>query len=605
LNGGLTLYTYTWAHNSTVPYTLSDVTVGGQGVLTLVSYDTLDVNYTNDYGLNLTVDTLNVQTGGKVTADGLGYSTTATTVSGQNKGRGPGAGNGGFCYTTGSSHGGWGIKSLTSTYELESPYGNVYQPISLGSSSATYGKSSAGGGAIKITAGTLTLDGTISADGTTIAAGDACNTGGTGGSIWLDVGTLNGSGGGVVSVSGALGGGTNPYGYGAGGRLAIYYTTDNLNIGNAVNTGKIKAYGGKRVVGSDTYVSGAGTIYLEHKGVDTAQGGALYVDNNNNIGGKAGLVEDSYEFNLLSLKRGGALEVLGQASVLTLSDPNAIVGDISMPDLTVSGTFNYTGSGTLTINGIDLGINGEITGVSDFDLGTTIVGGLTLYANTWAHNNLNQYSFSDINVGAQGTMTLDSNDTGDTNYLNDYGVNLTLDSLNVQNGGKVTADGLGYSTLNSTVAGQSKGRGPGAGNGGFCNTTAPSYGGFGFKSLTSVYAVETVYGNVYEPVDLGSSSATYTKTNPGGGAIKITTTTLTVDGTISADAVTDSISQCNTGGTGGSIWIDTGTLNGASTGVISSSGTSGGTVKNYGYGSGGRIAIYYTTDNLGIQILLW
>jgi hypothetical protein len=72
---------------------------------------------------------------------------------------------------------------------------------------------------VRITADTLQLDGTLLANGQN---GANYNGGGSGGSIWLDVGTLQGSG--SIQANGGLHANSpGDSGDGGGGRVAVYY----------------------------------------------------------------------------------------------------------------------------------------------------------------------------------------------------------------------------------------------------------------------------------------------------------------------------------------------------------------------------------------------
>ena len=97
--------------------------------------------------------------------------------------------------------------------------------------------------------------------------------GGAGGAIWIDAtgGTFTGAG--TLSANGGAQTSTN--GAGAGGRVAIYYTTD-------TSSGARQAFGGSSNSGTgplDRY-GGAGTVYAK----SAAQAnGSLTVDNNNQV----------------------------------------------------------------------------------------------------------------------------------------------------------------------------------------------------------------------------------------------------------------------------------------------------------------------------------
>ena len=115
--------------------------------------------------------------------------------------------------------------------------------------------------------GDALLDGQISADG---AAGvTAGGGGGAGGSVWVTVGTLAGSG--TISADGGMGNGVGlgGGGGGGGGRIAVQY-------GVNLFFGAITALGG-----SGAGVGGAGTVYTK---ANSQPWGLVVADN----GGQAG-----------------------------------------------------------------------------------------------------------------------------------------------------------------------------------------------------------------------------------------------------------------------------------------------------------------------------
>jgi hypothetical protein len=132
--------------------------------------------------------------------------------------------------------------------------GSVQMPTGWGSGGGVLSgkivQLSQGGGAIKLAAGTLTIDGTVSANGangTFPGAG-----GGAGGSVWLTAGTLAGTG--AIAANGGSGQ-AGVSGGGGGGRLAIYALTNEFSGSMTANGGQGFAPGGN------------GTIYLTSNSV--------------------------------------------------------------------------------------------------------------------------------------------------------------------------------------------------------------------------------------------------------------------------------------------------------------------------------------------------
>lgn len=620
---GLTLYANTWAHNKINQYAFDQITVTSQGTLALEGYDNGDdcdndspAGCTNDYGVTVNLTNLDVQAGGLVTAVGKGY----------NLDHGPGATDRkGANIEYASSYGGYGVKwnSTTSLMERQGePYGNVYTPDQLGSS----GRNTKAGGAIKlIVSDTLTINGTIDASSAVPPSVSCGAAGGTGGSIWLDVNNLNGSSSGIIKsnaydnsiCSGALS---------SGGRIAIYYQNENYlsSLTNLVNN--IQTRGADQA--NPITASGSGTIYLKQRtfGDTDNLGGKIYVDNNNIATGLEAVLTDSshggqssYQFSEINLTRNGHLLVKGQGTGCTNTlyrtrlacqtagaswDPgtelivtasSSLKGDSTYPDLKTEGTFVYTNANkTLNINGVDVSILGEIEGVDNINIANNSIGGFSLFAHTWAHDDTFQYTFADISIGSTGTFTMEGYDSGndcdnDSNGCDDdYGVSVTAQNVTVETGGLITAVGKGYL----------REHGPGATDRKGANLQyGASHGGYAViwnSALSQMVRQGNPYGSAYTPDDLGSSA----RHARGGGAIKlIVSNTLTLNGQIDGSGEAPASVSCGAaGGSGGSIWINAKTFNGSSAGTIKSNAYDFDNCAG-SHSSGGRIAIYYEDGN--------
>src|SRR5205085_1471920 len=137
-------------------------------------------------------------------------------------------------------------------------------------------------------------------------------------------------------------------------RIAVYYNTDSSSILSTVDSSsaKIHAYGSGGSGGGQ-----AGTVYLEHKGVDTHKAGEVHV---NDAGGgtyrtgATGLNPGNYKFKLIKLTNTGTLTVQGQDSTLTVTDSAGLDGDSTVPALSVLGTFIYDNSSALNVQGLNL-----------------------------------------------------------------------------------------------------------------------------------------------------------------------------------------------------------------------------------------------------------
>ncbi|OFZ33280.1 MAG: hypothetical protein A2070_14595 [Bdellovibrionales bacterium GWC1_52_8] len=181
-------------------------------------------------------------------------ATAAIDSNGQGYGAGgPGNGMDQLNCGGGASYGGFGTAPNTcgaAGTTIAAKYGSLTQPVSLGSGgglSTQYGGARNGGGAIKIVADSLAVNGALRSNGLNGPGTTSyCSGGGSGGSIWLEVGTLSGNG--PISANG----GTSPRSTNAGGgRIAIYYQT--------------KTYTGS-VTASATSTATAGTVYMMRSG---------------------------------------------------------------------------------------------------------------------------------------------------------------------------------------------------------------------------------------------------------------------------------------------------------------------------------------------------
>ncbi|MBN2451204.1 MAG: RHS repeat protein, partial [Lentisphaeria bacterium] len=167
------------------------------------------------------------------------------------------------------------------------------------------------------------------------------------------------------------------------------------------------------------------------------------------------------------------------------------------------------------------------------------------------------------------------------------GVAIHAGDITIDSGSALSADGLGYA-----AAPAAPGNGPGAGWGE--NGTIARGAGHGGHGACEVYGYGETYGSAVYPVDLGSSGGGCQDGGlggPGGGAILLQVAdTLTVDGTLSANAGPVSVAWYPGGGAGGSICVNARSVVG--TGTISANGGAGGIVYA-GKGGGGRVAVHW------------
>ncbi|WKZ30529.1 MAG: hypothetical protein QY314_02010 [Candidatus Dojkabacteria bacterium] len=556
-------------------YSFSTITVKSQGEFALVSYDgnssvTTDNNAVNldDYGVSITVSgNFDVQSGGKVSADGRGYNTNT----------GPGYGGNG---EAGGSHGGYGVSAVGL------PYGSVKNPLTMGSGGQDgnyYGNISTGGrggGAVKIiTGGDLVVNGEITSRGGNGVKGFPGLGTGAGGSLWIIADTINGNG--LLNVNGGSNDGASG---GSGGRIAIYENT--RGDYPITDRTKVTAFGG----GVSNW-GGPGTIYIDNDG-QSGGNGELWVNNDGKNTNSAGIPYDDanpiQEFTKIHVKEYGHLRVMGIDSTLRILDEDGIDGDNTVSKIEPEGTLQVPY--VFTVDRVNLNILGELSGADSLTIGNgTNPAIVTLYARTQKRQNLHapnqdNYQFTSVLVKNQGQFYLTSyvgnnsvpEDNNEAN-LNEYGVTLNvLDDFTIETGGLVSADGRGYA-INS---------GPGYGGNG---EGGASHGGYGYNG------VGAPYGRVKEPVTLGSGGnngnyyGNISDGGTGGGAIKLNITgTLTVNGGLTARGGNGVKGFPGLGtGAGGSLWVVANSING--NGLIT---TNGGSNDGGSGGSGGRIAIY-------------
>lgn len=225
---------------------------------------------------------------------------------------GPGAGVTGNVngdWGSGAGYGGFGADS-TAGAKGGTVYGSLMQPVDWGSAGGSCpshsGVGGIGGGAVRlIVGGILTVNGLVLANGSGDSTspgggGDAEIGGGAGGSIWLTVGTLTGSG--AITAIGGNGDTDADSGGGGGGRIAVYYGT---NIYSGTISAQTSPY--------SSYPGGAGTIYLK---ATSQTAGSVLVDNGGVNGVATGLT--SPEAYSLTITNGGSGVALAPLTVGTL-----------------------------------------------------------------------------------------------------------------------------------------------------------------------------------------------------------------------------------------------------------------------------------------------
>lgn len=175
------------------------------------------------------------------------------------------------------------------------------------------------------------------------------------------------------------------------------------------------------------------------------------------------------------------------------------------------------------------------------------------------------------------------------------GVMIIAPSVHVDAESRIAANAQGYLA----------GLGPGAGDGDGVGTAGGGgYGGAGGDGNGTLVGGRT-YGSASAPLDLGSGGGlAHAAPGDGGGAIRLHTDALQLDGVIVASGGDGNSVGCTGaapgGGSGGSILIVTRTLDGG--GSLHADGGAGGeggctgSGDDGGGGGGGRIAVHYNVD---------
>ena len=392
--------------------------------------------------------------------------------------------------------------------------------------------------------------------------------------------------------SGGATGSTDATGGAGGGSIALT-VTNTLTLGGTVSA--------KGVTGTDGTCcgtaggGGAGGSILVHTGTltgagtFTAAGGGGGTNNNGGAGGGGGRIAIYYS------DRNSANDFTGFAG-----------------STTIGGTHNCCGSPASTDGG-----NGTI-GFFDTSRGTN-----NYSLTVWQHFSFNQNStitYGEIKTKNGGSLTIGGGSTvqvSDFRIIQNSSVTLQSKNTSADSGGVgVTMNLTGLtidsgSTLTTSSQGYQSAHGPGAGtiSGGF--GSGAGHGGGGGNAGSDPAVGGGTYDDAEQPTDLGSGGGNPTTQNGangglGGGALTLTATTLTNNGTITADGGTDAgwdgggFGGCfngNGGGSGGSIYALVNTVTGA--GSFTAKGGHGGAGNcannNGGGGGGGRIGIYYIT----------
>jgi hypothetical protein len=534
-------------------------------------------------------------------------------------------------------------------------YGDAFAPIDQGSAGGnTTLPGGAGGAAVWIEVfGVAVINGTIDvsgADGTAgVSVSDNPAGGGSGGSILLNVTTLNvsvgmvrsngGAGGAAVIGDGAHGGG--------GGRIAILCRNHSF-ASSAWGSWLLSyaAYGGFAQSAS-VYIGAAGTVYFDCGGRASSLNVINKVVSPDAVQTFISVPDTPtwlYQLNILS-GSSVMLQANGTTPQISIS---AIQGDSSGSSLLVYDAITvnlvpsifsggsacfmiglevYFGASALvvapinlTLTNVSLLLAGQIDNFQNVAAASTDI---RLAPTAHSGNDVAGYVFipaltlgalAAIRVPPAGTLYVQQ-------CLLQAGGNITLTAQSrliatqlYLSSGSIIAVELNATILavNATINAGSLITGRGAGYAGGLGPGSPLQAGYGggYSGCGSQLVCDTklVYGSIQVPVDAGSGGASGggSTGGSGGAAVSITVSnTLLLSGTIdvsgNAGSRLGNSSSGSGAGSGGSIYISTALLHGSSNGSLIATGGAGASEASQARGgSGGRIAVHCNQNGYAV-----
>ena len=483
------------------------------------------------------------------------------------------------------AHGGYGapaISGMTSaTVNNAVTCGSLTAPLLPGSSGGrNVGISPDGGGAIRIEAQTVTVNGSISANGTGTPYGSA---NGAGGSIYITCQTIAGSG--TVSAEGGGNDAASNSPCGGGGRISVVYDPAlqrdvACDVQFSARGGYAKALSNDR----NRILARCGTLYFSD---DTfARRPGVHLSGKVFFGSPATplSIDTAGDFaitnSLLEVCEGGYVRVGGD---LILNGTA-----VRKNGLWTSGGAPVEIGGDVIAEGAMLRAEGNVSVAGDLTLveAATPMASGEVYVTAAPTNGTSAAYGSAVSVG--GTWTIGANCAyfPACDPTNGAVVVATAKNFVIQAGGEVNADGLGW--------------GPkcGPGSAGVYYAVSASYGGKGGASSAGNLAyVKEPYGNRERPLDPGSGSGvTSDWTGAGGGGLVWLEVErrLVIDGSISANGLDMGVySSCSSGG---GVYLVAGRFLGGAGSVTAGGGVSESASVRGGCGGGGRVAIICATD---------
>ncbi|MET1080944.1 MAG: hypothetical protein ABWY06_23265 [Pseudomonas sp.] len=472
----------------------------------------------------------------------------------------------------GGSHGGWG--GIYGNGGGNGIHGDFRQPVDFGSGGRDGGNGfSRGGGALTVTAKLLKLEGQLLANG---QAAESFGSG-SGGSLWLRVEALElgaaariHANAGAASICCSVGGGS-------GGRIAVEYRALD-------KTALLAALQAKGAAGIRAQSGAAGTLFLhdlgsdqselviDNSGLDKAQSAKTVLDLgiSGELSSKLTVINANVE--IIGAKLGtvvfrDSVASLNVAQIAHLQASNSQLtqaGELHALKLNLSastwrqGGFALTADSYSLLGGSTLDMSGVFNAASD----ELLVDGFTLELSK-------DIQIAKIRVINSGVLSMRPVVSGAT-----QGITLSADEILVDATSRIDVSGKGLLAPDSMDS-----------------RCGASHGGLG----GAPYCVPNpVYGEYLTPVSLGLGGGTYgTVVTRGGGALKLVTRSLQIDGQLLADGGGIGGWSSTGAGAGGSLWIEAQLIAGSATTRIFARGGSARDNASGGSGGGGRIAIYY------------
>lgn len=535
---------------------------------------------------------LTVAEGGMITAKGRGFRGGWEKTTHQ-IGQGPGINQTTQDYGAGAaSHGGYSTSSVLGAR----PYGDNVYPETAGSGGVMWTSDMGGGdggGVIRIDATeNIILNGMIDANAQDLilylAYGRSCA--GSGGSVLISCSTITGTG--SVSARGGHSSGNEssasyPYSAsGAGGRIAVHYnpqlqTSEAFkNLVFDVRPGLLRSFNSYSYAESGfRLAAGAGTLYLTDTSVITSE-------NISNLRGRLVNASDiTFDGDVIitnwvgfatdgaHVKVNGNLTLSGKDARLEFGSVTQTVAQVQRKSWVSE-----------TPSRLDVAGNFAVTNASRFDI---------YCAST---NGINKNGFV---ANIKGTFILSTNTFvyPVSHPLNGGSAKFNVNDLIVQEGATFGIVGGGFTGANSGT-----GYGPGAGS----SVIGAGHGGLGGNSEESQSVrYGLVYDSLLRPTLPGSGAGIAWSggkgAGAGGGVLHVTASnSIYIAGSLIADGTNPiNYNQGASGGSGGSILLETLSFSLADTAFLSAKGGDSSAVaqtKNAtSAGGGGRIAVWTST----------